>query len=1545
MADDRLYFDLAVQCAQQINERLGATIDPEWIYAQWRHESGNFTSQLTIENNNFGGLTQVEPNGEENKQPDGSNYYMMFDSPEDYANYYANYLCLYEEDGLSSAQTIADFAHVLKHGGYYGDSEENYVNSLSNLAGMYSPLTALGAFSATSFFYDRNNLSTVGRNELNEERGAWDRFSDAFVDASLDSGDTAAVRYLWSWLNPKVRETIDMGEFITPGYEKTYIPTDEEKAYVSDLLKGDETAQDFILSNAHSKEHLFMLAAMKKEDYDRQIRMLKDSMHENTNISGVVGGLAGGLLTPFTLATLLISRGAGATRAKAIGKLGTAVFKLSKYAPMRSMKFAAKASAGAGIMGMDRYLASVYGGFTPNYAMNMAMGGVLGSAFDAFRLIKSKIGRQKEATELYKMINRVESNTLALTYDTLPESHFKPKLQADLKPLQKLKAIDAVVPKRMKKEFMANEKLFILADKDLKAIVKKYNIKAPENAKYITIPGTDVRVFNADKIGSNKTTERLIAQDEMIANLEDRVDKAIGDKWKKNAPEDATLLDVLADLKSNNPLASTIIKALREQWQKEGIDVKGLSNKNILEMVNLKADNIRQGDKVYHTTPDGTFYYGGVPIEKYNPMNPITEAKWLEDATEVEKRMQGFLPKFMRIFNLSKHLETGTIFSTPYGSLSNSRIASVSRLAHALFHDDRMRGVLYDTKWTNTVSAERIKKQQSYPLYGMLDSYFDFRNAWIKQNNFSKWRGQGRAFFDKQVMDYYNWRYADNKAGHVTKRALSDWDDEVVKAGDTIKKIRDEVISKAKEDAEFHGGSRGVGSFIDKDWEAPTANEMIRHVDDDALARWIAKQFNNNHEQAIAYLERYAHIAGKKDMLAERMQKQLDKDNPGVKLTSKEIQEQFDKECHDWATGIIDKNNSRITFNNGNHTYGDNPISFMKSRFPMDTSKKLDDGFSFDDVLRDNDVESLMRSYIDRMSGEIALHDVLGDWRNNGVLDKLSQDWERARGQINGLSESKVAEERYALEEGLSRILGMRNANTPRTFFSAFSNLIRTQTYADVGGQMFAAQLGEYGGAFGYAGSRVLLRNLPIVRNLRKAMLSAETKDIEQVGEEAVNYLYGKELSRRIWDSNSSYIFRSFRDVSARGSKLAQMADNFGAFSKICSNITSTLNQLPRLTDEMINQGRIAGIIDSIEWGLGKQFDKKVRNPFSSYYLNAVGVKTEKETANLRGAIGKYLGKKPTGEALTKALETWRMTDSTTYFQWRNLMDNYSNKVIQQMSIGGTPLGKEKSAFRQLLFQFKDYTFRAVNSQMMRALSSRQKDDCLAALYSMGTNTVSYMGLVYLRAGAKYPNDPEARQQYIERQLTPWRLAWAAVSRGALTGSIPSFFSDVLEVVTGESMMRTTVNNSYKNRGMVSADAEDIAGRVLSQMPAMHTIVAPLISAGKVGNRLVHREQMTKEDLRELSSCLPFNGWVGTTLLASGLSELVDAPTRKEQKERQKQSAKVLKPTKNSKKLNTLKPPKVALKPNMSHKPEDKKKTTPANKSAGMSLILGDSNK
>ena len=68
-------------------QRMYGTSDifKKYQIAQMVHESANGTSQLAIENNNYGGLTQSEWNGDENKQPDGDNYYRTFSSPEEYA--------------------------------------------------------------------------------------------------------------------------------------------------------------------------------------------------------------------------------------------------------------------------------------------------------------------------------------------------------------------------------------------------------------------------------------------------------------------------------------------------------------------------------------------------------------------------------------------------------------------------------------------------------------------------------------------------------------------------------------------------------------------------------------------------------------------------------------------------------------------------------------------------------------------------------------------------------------------------------------------------------------------------------------------------------------------------------------------------------------------------------------------------------------------------------------------------------------------------------------------------------------------------------------------------------------------------------------------------------------------------------------------------------------------------------------------------------------------------------------------------------------------
>jgi hypothetical protein len=119
------YFGLAKRSAEIVGEPIRA----EWIYCQWSHETAGFTSELCVDYNNFGGITTSTPN--DLPQPDGSMWYRKFESPEDYAEYFGRYLRLYEEDGIYNSTDISSYAAALKHGGYFGDTLENYITGMT----------------------------------------------------------------------------------------------------------------------------------------------------------------------------------------------------------------------------------------------------------------------------------------------------------------------------------------------------------------------------------------------------------------------------------------------------------------------------------------------------------------------------------------------------------------------------------------------------------------------------------------------------------------------------------------------------------------------------------------------------------------------------------------------------------------------------------------------------------------------------------------------------------------------------------------------------------------------------------------------------------------------------------------------------------------------------------------------------------------------------------------------------------------------------------------------------------------------------------------------------------------------------------------------------------------------------------------------------------------------------------------------------------------------------------------------------------------------
>lgn len=127
----------AVWAANQLN------VPVQVLFAQWGFESSSFGSRLARENNNLAGLTQVEPNGEENKQPEpgATNYYKQYANVHEFAQDYVNFI----KNGYSSAmgqQTVEGYVTALKNGGYFTKDLNTYLSGVQSVyndfAGSYA---------------------------------------------------------------------------------------------------------------------------------------------------------------------------------------------------------------------------------------------------------------------------------------------------------------------------------------------------------------------------------------------------------------------------------------------------------------------------------------------------------------------------------------------------------------------------------------------------------------------------------------------------------------------------------------------------------------------------------------------------------------------------------------------------------------------------------------------------------------------------------------------------------------------------------------------------------------------------------------------------------------------------------------------------------------------------------------------------------------------------------------------------------------------------------------------------------------------------------------------------------------------------------------------------------------------------------------------------------------------------------------------------------------------------------------------------------------
>lgn len=136
--------DQARALAGQVGANLG--VDPSIIFAQWAHETGNFTNRGAKSLNNLAGI----------EKSDGS--YRSFGSLQSFGDYYTS-LIKRKYSGALGATSTDDYATALKRGGYFADSLSNYEHGMRSFQGAYGGGGASSSVTVGDIYVTNPNAS------------------------------------------------------------------------------------------------------------------------------------------------------------------------------------------------------------------------------------------------------------------------------------------------------------------------------------------------------------------------------------------------------------------------------------------------------------------------------------------------------------------------------------------------------------------------------------------------------------------------------------------------------------------------------------------------------------------------------------------------------------------------------------------------------------------------------------------------------------------------------------------------------------------------------------------------------------------------------------------------------------------------------------------------------------------------------------------------------------------------------------------------------------------------------------------------------------------------------------------------------------------------------------------------------------------------------------------------------------------------------------------------------------------------------------------
>jgi hypothetical protein len=474
--------------------------------------------------------------------------------------------------------------------------------------------------------------------------------------------------------------------------------------------------------------------------------------------------------------------------------------------------------------------------------------------------------------------------------------------------------------------------------------------------------------------------------------------------------------------------------------------------------------------------------------------------------------------------------------------------------------------------------------------------------------------------------------------------------------------------------------------------------------------------------------------------------------------------------------------------------YARGGASFTKQRLRLDLTKEYPNGdgttFTLLDLFETNQVE-LYRNYARRAAGEVALaqHGIMG-----------SQGLRMLRRAMEFGPNRATQEEIQAFDQVAAEFLGQPFGEATGKWMS---RAMTVNSLARLGGMGFT-QFGEYINGIWHVGAGQTLSAIFGMKRLRQELIAISN------GEKVNNSILN---SVETWGGTGEFGADGYRMVLPFDSPDS-------AYKSFGSDTVTATDKLLRAGTHA--QGIISGwrMLHAVQVrGMAEQIVHKAVRYISqgdtSRALADMGF-TPDVVARLKADMpnmAKFEGGRLKEFDLSKA------TDVEAAAQFAQAVQRGASQIIQGTFIGET--GKwAHSGLLKLMTQFRTFSLTSMEKQWAR---QRSNHGVAAALGMLMASMSVAVPVVYARTMAAAINRPD-REEYLEKQLTPEKLARASLNYVAMAG-LAGDFADALSAVTG--IGGEEGSRAGGSRGVIGNLAGPAAGYVDDVYKAMQHLDDP----------------------------------------------------------------------------------------------------------------------